>query len=180
MGLLLGALAPVFSHNPEGAVRKTGALTLALVLISGLASHTLLILNLPEGSLYLAFLYALVTVNDGFSELFGRAWGSKPLMEAISPNKTLGGALGGLLSTLAGSLLFSFLLPHLSLYQCALAGGLVALAGQVGDLVFSALKRDLAIKDFGALFPGHGGVLDRFDSLFFAAPFFYGFLMLVT
>lgn len=175
--LLLSLLVPVFSGNPEAALEKSGALFLALFLLGILGSLPLLILNLPKGNLSLGFLYTLVALNDGFSELFGRGWGKRPLIPAISPQKTVGGALGGFCSTLAGSLLFSFLLAPLPWYCGALAGTLVGLAAQLGDLLFSALKRDLGVKDYGSLIPGHGGVLDRFDSFLVAAPVFYGFLL---
>lgn len=177
--LLLVLILPVCSRHPEFAVEKTSSTLLAVFFISILTSHLCFIENLENGPSLLAFLYVLLTLNDGFSELFGRMLGKKPLCEKISPNKTVGGAIGGMLSTLAGSLIFSFLLVRLPLYQCALAGLIIGTAGQLGDLVSSVFKRDLGIKDFGSLFPIHGGVIDRFDSLIFTAPIFYAFLRLI-
>ncbi len=178
--LLLVLAVPIVSCSPELAVPKTAATLLAVLYISVLASHTSFIQSAENGPFRMAFLYTLLAINDGFAELLGRMVGSKPLCTAISPNKTVGGALGGLLSVLGGSLVFSFLLQGIPLYQCLLAGALIGLAGQTGDLVSSAFKRDLGIKDFSNLFPGHGGVLDRFDGLIFTAPIFYGFLRLIS
>ncbi len=181
LGLLLAVpVMPVLTGDPEFAVQKIAATLLAAGYVSLLASHTVFIISTENGPQRLAFLYTLLAVNDGFAELLGRLAGSTPLCAAISPNKTVGGAVGGLLSVLGASLVFSFLLPGIPLYQCLLAGGLIGVAGQVGDLVSSAIKRDLGLKDFSSLFPGHGGVLDRFDGLIFTAPLFYGFLRLIA
>ena len=178
--LLLVFVRPFFSGNPEQAVQKTGLTILAVWYVSVLTSHTMFIYQAPSGPFIVAFLYTVLAINDGFAELLGRLAGSRPLCPAISPGKTVGGAVGGLLAALAGSLVFSFLLQGIPLYLCLLAGVLIGVAGQTGDLVSSALKRDLGLKDFSQLFPGHGGVLDRFDSLIFTAPIFYGFLKLVS
>ncbi len=178
--LLSVFLPPVFSGDPAHAVRKAGVTVLAVFYISVLASHAIFIHGMVHGPFRVAFLYTLLAVNDGFAELLGRLLGSRPLCPAISPHKTVGGAVGGLLSVLAAALLFSFLLKGISLPRCLLAGLLIGMAGQAGDLVSSAFKRDLGIKDFGQLFPGHGGMLDRFDALIFTAPLFYGFMSLIS
>lgn len=178
--MFLALVYPVLARKPESAFREGGTLLVALFVIGILASHTLFILKAPKGSFSLAYLYILVAMNDGFAELCGRGWGRRPLLPGISPNKTVGGALGGFLSAAAGSLWFAFLMNPLPLYLCLGAGVLVAVAGQLGDLLFSALKRDLGLKDFGSLFPGHGGVLDRFDSLLGAAPVFFLFLKWIS
>ncbi len=178
--LLLVLVLPIFSGGPDRAVQKTATTMLAVLYISVLTSHTVFIQSAENGPYHMAFLYTLLAINDGFAELLGHMVGSKPLCVTISPNKTVGGAVGGLLSVLGGSLVFSFLLQGIPLYQCLLAGVLIGVAGQVGDLVSSAIKRDLGIKDFSNLFPGHGGVLDRFDGLIFTAPLFYGFLRMIS
>lgn len=178
--LLLVLILPVFSGGPDRAVQKTATTLLAVWYISVLTSHSVFIHNSENGPQHMAFLYALLALNDGFAELLGRLAGSTPLCASISPNKTVGGAVGGLVAVLVGSLVFSFLLRGIPFYQCLLAGALIGVAGQMGDLVSSAIKRDLGLKDFSNLFPGHGGVLDRFDGLIFTAPVFYGFLRLIS
>jgi CDP-diglyceride synthetase len=123
----------------------------------------------------------VIWAGDSAAYFGGRAWGRRKFAPAISPNKTWAGVLCGLAaSALIGALAWApghrgASLPALWAVGAAF-GLLVGAAGQIGDLVESAMKRELQVKDFGALLPGHGGVLDRFDSLLFAAPTAYALL----
>ncbi len=119
----------------------------------------------------LLLLFLTVWAGDMFAYLIGRPFGRTPFFTRISPRKTVEGAVAGL----AGSLLVGWGFRQLfwktaDLKTVILLAGLVALAGQIGDLVESAMKRGANLKDSGALLPGHGGILDRIDSLLFAAP----------
>jgi phosphatidate cytidylyltransferase len=110
-----------------------------------------------------------VWATDSFAYFVGRAVGKTKLAPKLSPGKTIEGAAGGL----AAGLVFGALFGRMFLGDAALGlvvGGIAGVFGQVGDLFESALKRELDIKDFGGIMPGHGGVLDRFDSLLFVAP----------
>jgi phosphatidate cytidylyltransferase len=123
------------------------------------------------GGNILLFLFAVIWAGDMFAYLIGRSLGRTPFFPRISPKKTLEGAIAGLL----GSLLvgWGFALEFwktADMKTVMLLAGLIAVSGQVGDLVESALKRGANLKDSGALLPGHGGVLDRIDSLLFGAP----------
>jgi phosphatidate cytidylyltransferase len=97
----------------------------------------------------------------------------------LSPGKTVEGAVCGVLGSILAALLVIFFSSHLPLLPVLLLGALVGIAGQVGDLVESALKRQAGIKDAGRLIPGHGGILDRFDSMLFTAPLVYHFVGLI-
>lgn len=101
----------------------------------------------------------------------GKAFGKRKLWPSISPNKTIEGALGGIVSSIIVALGIGLLssIP-LTVWQCVLLGFIIAVVGQLGDLVESALKRSLHTKDSGNIIPGHGGVLDRFDSLIYVFP----------
>jgi phosphatidate cytidylyltransferase len=110
---------------------------------------------------------------DAFSQLWGRLLGQRKLCPRLSPGKTIEGLCGGLLTTLAVAFLLGSWIHHMLRSQLVVLALLTALAGLAGDLSFSAVKRRLGIKDFSGLLPGHGGILDRFDSLIFAAPVFY-------
>lgn len=114
----------------------------------------------------------VIWAGDSGAYFVGRAIGKHKMAPAISPNKTWEGAIGGLA---ASWLVGHWMVNHVGLYTgLALVFGLiVGAAGQIGDLFESAIKREIGIKDFGNLLPGHGGVLDRFDSLLFAAPVAY-------
>jgi phosphatidate cytidylyltransferase len=171
LGLLLVALAlPVLLRQPTGC-HLAVSLVLLIPLLSGLLP--LYLLRLREAHAHAAlFLYLLLVLNDGFAEVGGRLFGRVPFFQAISPRKTLEGALVGSAATLAGALLFGPLLP-LPAWQRLLLGLVASVAGHLGDLIFSALKRSVGLKDFDSVLPSHGGVLDRFDSLLVGAPAFY-------
>ena len=126
-------------------------------------------------------LWALLIIwfGDSAAYFVGRKWGGRKLVPAISPNKTWSGAIGGLIGSAVGGAIGYFpLTADVGEYWFGweiiaiglVVGVIVGLMGQIGDLVESSVKRELGIKDFGSLLPGHGGVLDRFDSLMFAAP----------
>jgi phosphatidate cytidylyltransferase len=118
----------------------------------------------------LLFLFAVIWIGDASAYFVGRSFGRHRLFPHISPNKTLEGSLGGL----SGSMLFAWALGHWwrtsDLAALLLLAGLAAVSGQAGDLAESALKRSADLKDSGVLLPGHGGLLDRVDSLIFAGP----------
>jgi phosphatidate cytidylyltransferase len=114
--------------------------------------------------------------GESAAYVVGSVLGRHPLAPVISPRKTVEGAVGQLtVSILTAAGLGAWLLPQWSMSTAILAGALLGIVGQVGDLVESAIKRSLGAKDTGGLIPGHGGVLDRLDGLLFNAPalFYY-------
>lgn len=127
----------------------------------------------------LLLLLFLTTANDIAQYCVGKLFGRRPLSSLISPNKTIEGAIGGIVIT---TLLCAFILPGIILvpwHWCAFVGLVTASAGIVGDLFISRLKRYAGAKDSGQLIPGHGGLLDRTDSLIMTAPVF-GYLLVTT
>lgn len=124
-------------------------------------------------------LFSSIWLTDSAAYFCGRFWGRRKLAPSISPGKTVAGFIGGSFGGLVPLVLFSFL-PMFSLGQLAGLLVLVSLGGQGGDLVESALKRDLGVKDAPALIPGHGGILDRFDSYLFSFPIAYIYLELLA
>ena len=124
------------------------------------------------GGILLLFTVLTTVSVDSFAYFVGKSIGRRKLAPSLSPGKTVEGAIGGALgAVLVGALLAPAL--SLPLDFCLAAGFLVAVVAQLGDLGKSAVKREMGIKDFGSLIPGHGGVLDRFDSLIFTAPAVY-------
>ena len=116
-------------------------------------------------------IFASIWVCDSAAYFAGRAFGKHRLFERISPNKTWEGALSGFLAAVLMFLLArQLVLPYLSWAQALVCGILIGLFGQLGDLVESLMKRDSGVKDSSSLIPGHGGVLDRFDSILLVAP----------
>jgi phosphatidate cytidylyltransferase len=122
------------------------------------------------------FLLLFVQLNDSFGYLFGKQFGKTYLFQSISPKKSLEGYLFSGLGIILGIVLFHTYIPVLpphSFYQDVILFAYILIFANVGDLLFSSLKRKLQIKDFSSCLPGHGGILDRFDSLLFIAPGFY-------
>ncbi|WP_439132976.1 phosphatidate cytidylyltransferase [Polaribacter sp.] len=116
---------------------------------------------------------SIIWVNDSFAFLVGKNFGKNKLFPSVSPKKTIEGLLGGLIFSLLAGLLISKLNTDFSTLNWLIIAVIVSLVGTLGDLVESKFKRQANIKDSGNIMPGHGGILDRLDSLLFAAPFVY-------
>ena len=146
------------------------------LLVAFLFKSIAVVRTMENGIFYLIFAILSGCVTDIFAYLVGRKWGKHKLCPVISPKKTVEGSIGGTLATVASLLLLGWMAeiivsvqvnyPLLTLYAV-----LSSIVGQFGDLSMSAVKRCQGVKDFGNLLPGHGGVLDRFDSLLMIAPF---------
>ncbi|MER3524534.1 MAG: hypothetical protein C4326_10840 [Ignavibacteria bacterium] len=126
------------------------------------------------GGLTIVSVFVSLWMCDSLAYFAGRFFGKHKLFERVSPNKTWEGAIAGYVGGVATFLLAqNFLLPYMSVGSAFVCGSIVGVFGQIGDLVESLIKRDAAVKDSSSLIPGHGGVLDRFDSLMFVAPLMY-------
>jgi phosphatidate cytidylyltransferase len=157
----------------DGFVRNATGNTFVLLYPGFVAGFIFLLARSGEGFNYITTLVILVGVNDTFAYLTGLAFGKHPLAPKISPKKTWEGFFGGLVFTsVASAIAFNILLDQSYLIG-ALAGVLGVVAATIGDLIESAIKRDLALKDMGTLLPGHGGMLDRLDSALITAPVFW-------
>jgi phosphatidate cytidylyltransferase len=128
--------------------------------------------EIPEtGLLLVFFVMFLIWTTDSGAYFVGRTLGKHKLWPDISPKKTIEGSIGGMIAAIIVGSIFHFIVPIFSSYFTALLFILVAsIFGQLGDLVESALKRHYAVKDSGNVLPGHGGILDRFDSLIYVMP----------
>src|SRR6266446_3477153 len=134
-------------------------------------SHLILLRLLPAGPWYMLFLCAVVWVGDSVAMYVGKSLGHYKMAPAISPGKTWEGAIGCIIGGVCTAVVSAgFWLPHLVLWQWIVLGLCISLAAQLSDLAESMLKRYAGVKDSGGLIPGHGGMLDRIDSLLFAAP----------
>lgn len=171
----VGAIALV-GYFPRGWAASVGSAPVGLalgLLVLGGAFIALLLLH-ARGPGWMLSLFALIWVTDSGAYFVGRAWGRHKLAPRISPGKTREGAAGGVALAALTALPLAWVLGYAGAQLAAfvLLAGLTAAVSIVGDLAISMFKRRAGIKDSGSLFPGHGGVLDRLDSLLAAAPVF--------
>lgn len=177
--LLLINLIPLVFINDKNKYNLTDALFLiGASLFIGL-TFNLLVLMREYNIDYVIYIFIITTLTDTFAYITGKYIGKKKLVPKISPNKTVEGSIGGsLAATFAGSLYFiSVFNTNLSFVMALLITLVLSILAQLGDLVFSFIKREYMVKDFSKIIPGHGGLLDRFDSIFFVT---LGFLIALS
>jgi phosphatidate cytidylyltransferase len=176
---LLLPLRLVLKGDTSGIVKSMATLQWILMLTVFGISHLAYLLSLPEqegfnagGRGLLLFVVFLTEINDVMQFIWGKLFGKHKIVPKVSPNKTWEGFLGGIISTTIIGYFLGFLTP-LTTGQLIFVCFLVANAGFFGDIVMSAIKRDIGVKDTGSVIPGHGGILDRIDSLAYTAPAFF-------
>ena len=192
--LLLGATEALYRHchNKEGEWdRQAGENAWAFLYTGFLFAHVILLRSMDGPRLDLGFhifeygeacLWAALLgtwASDTFAYFVGRFLGRTPFC-SVSPHKSMEGAVGGFIGSVAVTAACAVIGLGLPLYQCLILAFAVAVAAPVGDLIESVLKRSFEVKDSGMLLPGHGGVLDRFDSLLFTAPLAYYIFMVLS
>lgn len=164
---------PIARNRAKGQLQSTALAILGFVYLGWMLSHVGFLANSTNAYGYLLYLLVAVASNDVAAFTAGRLFGARKLRDQISPNKTFGGSLGALSVSMVLPWLMWFSFPHFGPLQLLLTGLIVGVGGQLGDLVISVIKRDLGVKDMGVLIPGHGGLLDRIDSLIFTGPLFF-------
>jgi phosphatidate cytidylyltransferase len=153
----------------DAALVLMGFLYLPLLL-----SHLILIRMLPHGISWLFLMMVIVMCGDSAAYYVGSNFGKTRLYPAVSPKKSVEGSLGGLAGSVLGALACrSLFFPELTIVDCVATALLLGVLGQLGDLFESLIKRSCGVKDSGSIIPGHGGMLDRLDSILFAAPAAY-------
>jgi phosphatidate cytidylyltransferase len=193
VGVTLGISAlAIWQRGVAGAPLESIAVTIfGAVFVGGSLAHAMMLRQLAgasttgpgwTGAALLAFPITCAWIGDTCAYFAGRAWGRRKLIPRISPGKTVEGAIAAVIGTVFTGAVYAWAVFEtwqgipIGPFSGALAGLLISPVAQVGDLAESLFKREAGVKDSGRLFPGHGGVLDRFDSLFFAIPVAYWFL----
>ena len=163
-------LIQLLTRGPEGFVASATATTFSLLYLPFLAGFLILLGRTSTGLERVMTFVVLVGCNDTFGYIVGVLIGKHPLVPKISPKKSWEGLIGSLVFTTAGGILsFTFIL-EMQWWIGAVVGLMIVFTATCGDLIESAMKRDLALKDMGSLLPGHGGMLDRLDSVLISAP----------
>ena len=175
------ALVYLFRFQDMQSVSRDLAVSLlGLMYVPLLLSHAILLRALPAGRDWVFLVLFVVMASDTLAYFVGRTFGRHRLYEAVSPKKTIEGSLGGLAGGVLGAMICKlWFFADLSGLDVLLIGLGVGAFSQLGDLVESLLKRSFGVKDSGALIPGHGGLLDRLDSLLFAFPITYYYALWV-
>jgi phosphatidate cytidylyltransferase len=166
-------LMPILRNRCEGQLQAIALAILGFLYIGWMFGHLAFLANAKNAYGYMLYLIFAVEINDVAAYTFGKLFGRHPLRSNISPKKTWEGSLGALAVSMVLPWLLRFSFPEFSALELVLAGLIVGVTGQLGDLSMSVIKRDLGIKDMGVLIRGHGGILDRIDSLIYVTPLFF-------
>ncbi|MCZ6799371.1 MAG: phosphatidate cytidylyltransferase [Nitrospirae bacterium] len=181
---LLGIVAIIVSGffispaNTKQRLPGWAAYIFGVLYVGLLLGHYALLRNLEHGVALVFFVIIVTWLSDTGGFFVGKTLGKHPLAPTLSPKKTVEGLLGGVLFSVIGATISQFtFVPFFSVGQCIMLGVGLALLGALGDLAESAIKRSVSVKDSGTIIPGHGGVLDRVDSLLFTGPAMYYYVM---
>jgi len=163
----------------SGVINETAFLCLSVLYVVFLLSYLVLLRGLHYGHLWILFLFFITWGGDTAAYFSGVHLGKKRLYPEISPKKSVEGWIGGFFGGITGGLFFKvFFFPHVAFFDCILMAAIIGIVGPLGDLTESMMKRSSNIKDSGGLIPGHGGFLDRLDSIMFSAPVLYYFAVM--
>jgi phosphatidate cytidylyltransferase len=166
-------LIPILRNRAKGQLQLVALAIVGFVYFGWMFSHLGFLANSKYAYGYILYLIFAVEINDVAAFTCGKIFGKHKLRENISPNKTIEGSLGAICVSLIVPWLLWFSFPHFEPWHLVVTGLVVGVGGQLGDLVISFIKRDIGIKDMGAVIKGHGGILDRVDSMIFVAPIFF-------
>ncbi|HEU6447724.1 MAG TPA: phosphatidate cytidylyltransferase [Verrucomicrobiae bacterium] len=164
---------PIVRNRVEGQLQTMSLAILGFIYIGWMFGHLIFLANATNAYGYLLYIVFATEINDVAAFTFGKLFGRHPFRSNISPKKTWEGSLGALAVSMVLPWALRFSFPQFGTTQLILTGLIVGIGGQLGDLAISVIKRDIGIKDMGAGIPGHGGLLDRMDSLIYTAPLFF-------
>lgn len=179
--ILLIFFAAMLRNNIENISASIAVTCLGAFFITWTLFHMVLIRNLEYGMQYIIFLFVNVWCLDTGAYFVGKNFGKHKLASLVSPKKTIEGAIAGIITAVIVSILCQkiFMQNIISIKEAIIFAIIISIVGQFSDLAESLFKRDCNIKDSGNIIPGHGGMLDRFDSYLFAAPVFYYSILLL-
>lgn len=183
LSLLLIPATYLFGSSPlEDALPSSGIAVLATLYVGMLGGSLVRLHNdFPEGPKLIFFLLLVVWLGDAGAYYCGKTFGKHKMSPRISPKKTVEGGIGGAITSVITAVVIHFtFFKNFPLLHAVIAGVILSITGMIGDLAESMWKRSAAVKDSGTLIPGHGGFLDRFDSIFYTAPILYSYWFLIV
>ncbi len=179
-GFLFISTRVMLTNEPDYFLGSSAKILWGLLAFGLGLSHLGYLINIPgyhglriDGRSLLLFLVVTTEFNDVAQYFWGKLFGKHKILPVISPKKTWEGFIGGVVTAIAVCFLFKFLTPFKAVYEIVFVSLAISISGFFGDVVMSAVKRDMSVKDFGTAIPGHGGILDRLDSISFTAPIFF-------
>ena len=182
-GFITISIATVLTAKVDNFLHAVSTLHWGIMITIFSVSHLSYLLALPQaiypnisGASLLLYIVFTTQFNDVSQYIWGKLFGKNKIIPSVSPNKTWEGLIGGITTSAMLSLFLGPYLTPLNALESLIMGAIIGLFGFLGDITISAVKRDLQIKDTGTLLPGHGGILDRMDSLFITAPLFFHLL----
>jgi phosphatidate cytidylyltransferase len=165
-------LMPILRNRARGELQRMSLAIVGFIYIGWMFGHLGFLANARNAYGFVCFIIFATAICDVAAFTFGKIFGRHPLRSEISPNKTWEGAVGAIVVAMILPWLLRFSFPFFGSWQLVLTGLIVGIGGLLGDLSISVIKRDIGTKDMAATIPGHGGILDRIDSLIYAAPLF--------
>jgi phosphatidate cytidylyltransferase len=172
-------VVPILRNRVQGQLQALALSIVGFTYFGWMFGHLTYLTNARHAYSYLLYLLLAVELNDVAAYVTGKLFGRHQLRSNISPKKTWEGSLGALAVSLALPWALWWTLPHFTPLDLIAIGFIVGVGGQLGDLAISVIKRDVGIKDMGAVIPGHGGILDRVDSIIYVAPLFFHYTRFV-
>jgi phosphatidate cytidylyltransferase len=166
-------LVPIIQNRYEGQLQAVALGVTGFIYFGWMFGHLGFLANSAYAINYILYIVFAVQITDISAYNFGKLFGRHKLRSNISPNKTIEGAMGALIVSMCLPWLFRGTFPQFGPLHLILTGLIVGVGGQLGDLTISFMKRDMNVKDMGTSIPGHGGILDRIDSLIYVAPLFF-------
>jgi phosphatidate cytidylyltransferase len=165
-------IIPILQNRARGELQRMSLAIVGFVYVGWMFGHLGFLANARNAYGFVCFIVFATAICDVAAFTFGKIFGRHRLRSEISPNKTWEGAIGGFVVAMILPWLLRFSFPFFGTRELILTGLIVGIGGQLGDLSVSVIKRDIGTKDMAATIPGHGGILDRIDSLIYTAPLF--------
>ena len=162
----------IYLFSKDISLEDIGVTFIGILYIPFLFSY----INDLEGNIYIWLIFIISFGTDTFAYFGGRFFGKRKLWPEVSPKKTIEGSISGILGSTLLTLIFALYIKEDSILLLVFLAIIVSVFSQIGDLIASKIKRSVKIKDYGYIMPGHGGVLDRFDSIILSAPIIYYYI----